>query len=86
MAKDTKVNTESETVETHVEKATFGTHVRTFWDTNKNKLFWFGIGTVAGATTVISTALLVEPHEEQYEGDNEPTVAIDTSSLENTES
>ena len=83
MAKDTKVNTEPETVEI---KVAVKSRARAWWDNNKNKLFWFGVGTLTGAGTVIGTALLLEPSEEQYEGDNEPTVTIDTTALENTES
>lgn len=82
MAKDTNVKkTETETIETEV---IVKSRARAWWDNNKNKLFWFGVGTLTGAGTVIGTALLLEPTEEQYEGDNEPTVTIDTNSLENT--
>lgn len=76
MAKDTKETTPETIV---IDKVTVKTRVRTFWDNNKNKLFWFGVGTITGAGTMIGTALLLEPAEEQYEGDNEPTVAIDIS-------
>ena len=81
MAKDT-VNT-NETVDN--DKVTVKTRARNWWDNNKSKLTWFGIGAITGAGTVIGTALLLEPAEEQYEGDNEDTVVIDLSE-ENTES
>lgn len=79
MAKDT-----GNTNETPVEKtkATVKTRVATWWDNNKSKLFWFGVGTITGAGTVIGTALLLEPAEEQYAGDDEPTVALDLGSQE----
>jgi hypothetical protein len=76
MAKDTEKT--NETVAN--DKITFATRARTFWDNNKNKLFWFGVGTLTGAGTVIGTALLLEPSEEQYAGDNEETVALDITS------
>lgn len=82
MAKDT-VNT-NETVE-NTDKATVKTRARNWWDNNKSKLTWFGIGALTGAGTVVAAALLLEPAEEQYEGDDEDTVAIDFSE-ENTES
>lgn len=75
MAKD--ITTE-ETVDTD-KVAIAKTRIRQWWDTNKNKLFWFGVGTLTGAGTVIGTALLLDPTDEQYEGDNEETVAIDVS-------
>lgn len=81
MAKDT-VNT-NETVDN--DKVTVKTRARNWWDNNKSKLTWFGIGALTGAGTVVAAALLVEPTEEQYEGDNEDTVVIDLSE-ENTES
>lgn len=82
MAKDT-VNT-NETVE-NTDKVTVKTRARNWWDNNKSKLTWFGIGALTGAGTVVAAALLLEPAEEQYEGDDEDTVAIDFSE-ENTES
>ena len=82
MAKDT-VNT-NETVE-NTDKVTVKTRARNWWDNNKSKLTWFGIGALTGAGTVVAAALLLEPTEEQYEGDNEDTVVIDFSE-ENTES
>ena len=82
MAKDNTVKNE-ETVET---KVTVKSRARQWWENNKSKMLWFGVGTLAGATTVIGTALLLEPTDEQYEGDNEPTVTIDTTSEGNTES
>lgn len=81
MAKDT-VNT-NETVDN--DKVTVKTRARNWWDNNKSKLTWFGIGALTGAGTVVAAALLLEPTEEQYEGDNEDTVVIDLSE-ENTES
>lgn len=81
MAKDT-VNT-NETVDN--DKVTVKTRARNWWDNNKSKLTWFGIGALTGAGTVVAAALLLEPTEEQYEGDNEDTVVIDFSE-ENTES
>lgn len=62
------------------------TRARIWWDKNKSKLTWFGIGTLTGATTVVAAALLLEPAEEQYEGDDEETVALDLGSEETTES
>lgn len=81
MAKDT-VNT-NETVDN--DKVTVKSRARNWWDNNKSKLTWFGIGALTGAGTVVAAALLLEPTEEQYEGDNEDTVVIDLSE-ENTES
>ena len=81
MAKDT-VNT-NETVDN--DKVTVKTRARNWWDNNKSKLTWFGIGALTGAGTVVAAALLLEPTEEQYEGDNEDTVVINLSE-ENTES
>ena len=81
MAKDT-VNT-NETVDN--DKVTVKTRARNWWDNNKSKLTWFGIGALTGAGTVVAAALLLEPTEEQYEGDNEDTVVIDLSE-EDTES
>ena len=81
MAKDTVIT--NETVDN--DKVTFKTRVRNWWDNNKSKLTWFGIGALTGAGTVVAAALLLEPTEEQYEGDNEDTVVIDLSE-ENTES
>ena len=81
MAKDT-VNT-NETVDN--DKVTVKTRARNWWENNKSKLTWFGIGALTGAGTVVAAALLLEPTEEQYEGDNEDTVVIDLSE-ENTES
>ena len=81
MAKDTVIT--NETVDN--DKVTVKTRVRNWWDNNKSKLTWFGIGALTGAGTVVAAALLLEPTEEQYEGDNEDTVVIDLSE-ENTES
>ena len=75
MAKDTVIT--NETVDN--DKVTVKTRVRNWWDNNKSKLTWFGIGALTGAGTVVAAALLLEPIEEQYEGDNEDTVAIDIS-------
>ena len=75
MAKDTVIT--KETVDN--DKVTVKTRVRNWWDNNKSKLTWFGIGALTGAGTVVAAALLVEPYEGQYEGDNEETVAIDVS-------
>ena len=82
MPKDKPVDN-TEPIET--EKPTVKTRVRSWWDNNKSKLTWFGIGALTGAGTVVAAALLLEPTEEQYEGDNEDTVVIDLSE-ENTES
>lgn len=76
MPKDT-VNTE-ETRENKVIIAK--SRFRQWWDTNKNKLKWFGIGALTGAGTVIATAILASPAEDMYEGDDEETVEIDYSS------
>ena len=81
MAKDTVIT--NETIDN--DKVTVKTRVRNWWDNNKSKLTWFGIGALTGAGTVVAAALLLEPTEEQYEGDNEDTVAIDISG-ETTES
>ena len=81
MAKDTVIT--NETVDN--DKVTVKTRVRNWWDNNKSKLTWFGIGALTGAGTVVAAALLLEPTEEQYEGDNEDTVDIDISG-ETTES
>ena len=81
MAKDTVIT--NETVDN--DKVTVKTRVRNWWDNNKSKLTWFGIGALTGAGTVVAAALLLEPPEEQYEGDDEDTVAIDISG-ETTES
>ena len=81
MAKDTVIT--NETVDN--DKVTVKTRVRNWWDNNKSKLTWFGIGALTGAGTVVAAALLLEPTEEQCEGDNEDTVAIDISG-ETTES
>ena len=75
MAKDTVIT--NETVDN--DKVTVKTRVRNWWDNNKSKLTWFGIGALTGAGTVVAAALLVEPYEGQYEWDNEETVAIDVS-------
>ena len=75
MAKDTVIT--NETVDN--DNVTVKTRVRNWWDNNKSKLTWFGIGALTGAGTVVAAALLLEPIEEQYEGDNEDTVAIDIS-------
>lgn len=82
MAKDT-VNT-NETIEN--EKVTIKTRVGSWWSNNKSKLAWFGVGALTGAGTVVAAALLLEPAENQYEGDDEDTVAIDFTSEESTES
>jgi hypothetical protein len=78
MAKDTeKTNEEIVTND----KIPFATRARTLWNKNKNKLFWFGVGAITGAGGLAGAALMLEPAEKpQYEGDNEPTVAIDTTS------
>ena len=75
MAKDTK-----ETINENIEETVIiKSRIRKWWDTNKSKLTWFGIGALAGAGTLLVTAVLVEPADEQYEGDDEETVTIDTS-------
>ena len=83
MAKDTGINNETPAENA---KLTVKTRVANWWSTNKSKMFWFGVGTLTGAGTVIGTALLLEPAGEQYEGDDEPTVALDLGSQEVTAS
>ena len=81
MPKDT-VNTE-ETIENP--KVPVKTRARIWWDTNKTKLKWFGIGALTGAGTVVAAAVLAVPSDEEYEGDDEETVVLDFSQ-ENAES
>lgn len=73
MPKDT-VN-DTETIETP--KVPIRSKARAWWDNNKTKLKWFGIGTLTGAAAVTVAAVLAAPEDDEYEGSDEETISLE---------
>lgn len=64
------------------DKITIKTRLGSWWNDNKGKLAWFGVGALTGAGTVVAAALLLEPAEDLVEGTDVNNVdPVDESQL-----